>query len=256
MIMKKIILMYHDVFKSSPAESGFQNNGALIYKISVEHFERQVQLLSQYCSCSGLDKSSVLFSFDDGGISFHTYIASILENYDFRGLFFISTFYIGKKGFLSEEQIKDLFKRGHFIGAHSHTHPTNMKYLADNELLQEWDVSCAILRNVIGENITVGSIPGGSCSRRVIQTMNTCGIDEVYTSIPTIRVKEKLGCKVFGRYGVKSVMSDKYVLSIVTSKTVRNKIFLKKELLGIAKIILGDKYTAVRKHILYRRKEK
>ena len=41
--MNKIALMYHDVYKQSGTESGFQNESAFQYKISEEEFESHVK---------------------------------------------------------------------------------------------------------------------------------------------------------------------------------------------------------------------
>ena len=89
--MNKIALMYHDVYKQSGTESGFQNESAFQYKISEEEFESHVKEISKYCVNNNVD---VLFTFDDGGISFLTIIAPILEKYNQKGIFFISTQYI------------------------------------------------------------------------------------------------------------------------------------------------------------------
>ena len=80
----------------------------------------------------------VLFTFDDGGISFLTIIAPILEKYNQKGIFFISTQYIDTPLFLTKKQIKELRERGHIIGSHSHSHPQNISELANSDLLEEY----------------------------------------------------------------------------------------------------------------------
>ena len=86
----------------------------LQYKVEESAFEEQVKALQ------GKD---VVFSFDEGGESFHTKASPLLEQYGFKGVFLISTKYIGTQGFLTEEQVKELAERGHVVGSHSHTHP-------------------------------------------------------------------------------------------------------------------------------------
>ena len=87
--------MYHDVYDKKKAESGFQNQEALVYKINVIDFENQVKKISSF-----KEKYDIRFTFDDGGSSFYTLIAPILEKYNFKGYYFISSDFINKKGFL------------------------------------------------------------------------------------------------------------------------------------------------------------
>ena len=89
--------MYHDIVTKTDKSSGFQNDSAFQYKVEESAFEEQVKALQ------GKD---VVFTFDDGGESFLTKIAPILEKYGFKGVFFISTKYIGTQGFLTKEQVK------------------------------------------------------------------------------------------------------------------------------------------------------
>lgn len=42
--MKKVVLMYHDLYLHSSSESGFQNDSAFQYKIQVNEFEKQVEV--------------------------------------------------------------------------------------------------------------------------------------------------------------------------------------------------------------------
>jgi peptidoglycan/xylan/chitin deacetylase (PgdA/CDA1 family) len=58
----------------------------------------------------------LLFTFDDGGVSFLDLIAPALERHGWRGLFFIATNWIGSPGFLKASQIAELRQRGHHIG--------------------------------------------------------------------------------------------------------------------------------------------
>lgn len=110
--MDTICLMYHDIVTRDDKSSGFQNESAFQYKVNEKDFEKQVKALR------GKD---VIFSFDDGGVSFITEAAPILEKYGFKGFFFISTKYIDTPGFLSREQVKCLAEHGHCVGSHSYT---------------------------------------------------------------------------------------------------------------------------------------
>ena len=139
--------MYHDIEKRGEYKSGFQNDTAFHYKIDLDAFEAQVKALAY--------NDDIVFTFDDGGSSALFLAAPILEKYGRKGLFFICTQYIGQPGFLTEKQITELENRGHLIGSHSHTHPSNMASLSINEIRKEWGKSCGILEKILGKRIEI-----------------------------------------------------------------------------------------------------
>lgn len=154
-----IRIMYHDVYRSIVQESGFQFSTSFPHKINATKFEEHVKFVLNYCKQNNLSQDNIEFTFDDGGESFHSVIAPILEKYGFRGIFFISTSYIGTDKFLTVEQVKALYQQGHIVASHSHTHPRNMTGLSVNELLKEWKTSVQILEEIIQAPVTIASIP-------------------------------------------------------------------------------------------------
>ncbi len=229
--------MYHDIVSSNDKKSGFQNENAFMYKVDETSFEEQV---------SALAHNDVLFTFDDGGDSFITKAAPILEKYGKKGMFFISTKYIGNSGFLTEEQIRQLHSRGHRIGSHSHSHPSNISTLKDDDIFAEWAESVEVLSRIIGETIAIASIPNGYASKDVIKQAVRAGITELYTSTPTTRAKIKESIVLRGRYVVHSSSSTNCVLEIVNSKTKRFTMSVKWAMLEAIKSLLGNNYDKVK----------
>ena len=172
-----INLMYHDLTVDGDSSSGFQNTTAFQYKVDVEVFEETLQLLR--------GREDVTFTFDDGGVSFLTLAAPLLERYGRRGVFFISTKYVGTPGFLTREEVGKLERRAHIIGSHSHSHPENITLLSEEEQREEWEMSCRELEQMLGHPIELISIPNGyvtAASRRLFDTLKdvkriyyTCG---------------------------------------------------------------------------------
>ena len=181
----KVVLMYHDVYHHDNMESGFCRERDMLYKLDSQVFEDQVKSISDYLKTKNLSKDSVVFSFDDGGKSFYTVIAPILEKYGYKGLFFISTKYIGADTFLSASQIRELNDRGHIIGSHAHTHE-HLYTLSEEQVHQEWKTSTRLLSEIINRPIEYASIPNGDLSDSGVRIMNKLGIKYIYTSIPTI----------------------------------------------------------------------
>lgn len=251
-----VVLMYHDVFTRDKKESGFQAVGAVPYKISVEDFEKQLIAIRDYCKYNRVSKEAVNLTFDDGGVSFYTVISDILEKYGFKGVFFISTAYVGTDGFLSREQIKILAERGHEIGAHSHTHPSlnDASKMKEQELLDEWVTSIKYLNEILNYSITSVSLPNGFCSKTTLKSIAECGIKQVYTSTATTKRKYWNGIEMIGRYAIQDGMSPEHVLSIVNNPIVRMKLRIKNSMLSIVKFILGNCYSKFKKWLLLRRK--
>lgn len=247
---KRVVLMYHDVYADDTSESGFQNVGAMPYKVNRKEFEQQVALIHDYCQEKGIDKSNISFTFDDGGRSFLYIVAEVLERYGFWGTFFIATAYIDTAGFLTKDEVLELKKRGHLIGTHSHTHPERMDTLQGTKLQEEWAVSCSILSEILDAPMSIASIPNGFSSKAVLQAMIDNGITLIYDSTPTTKKRSYKGVTIVGRYAITNDMSPASVLSIIKSPYKRASITLRYDILKFAKIVLGDSYLRIRDRLL------
>lgn len=247
---RTISLMYHDIIGHDVAESGFQNKTALKYKVTASAFEEQVKQIRKYLDLKKLPDSAVSFTFDDGGESFLIHAAPILEKYGFKGVFFISTGYIGNKGFLDANQIRALIERGHVVGSHSHSHPERMSVLSSKEIHYEWNISQLMLNEILGYKPQMASIPNGYSSEEIINSITSAGIHDVYTSQPTSKTKNMGNCTLIGRYAVTTDMSTDDVLSIVISPYKRYKIECRQQILDLAKKLLGNYYLSIRKKLI------
>lgn len=242
--------MYHDLYHRDKCESGFQNSTALKYKVSGEAFEAHVKAIAKYIESAHLQTDIVDFTFDDGGVSFLTIAAPILEKYGFKGKFYISTAYLGSKGFLSKEQVRELYQRGHYVGSHSHTHPERMCILTDEQIGKEWAVSQAILKEIIGCSPNLASIPNGYSSRRVIDCMLKSGIYLVDTSAITTQIKRYKSATIRGRYAITEETTVDNIIQLVSSPFYRFNKWVRYEILEIAKVVLGNSYLIIRKKFL------
>ena len=244
--MRPVVLMYHDLYRKNPSESGFQNDTAIKYKVEEKKFEKQVSGIKQWLTDNQLPLCNVEFTFDDGGESFLTIAEQILERYGFRGTFFIATEFIDTPGFLTKEQIKDLVERGHAIGSHSHSHPERMAALSAADITQEWSRSKNILENILDAPITVASIPNGYFSDKVLKVMVALGYSCIYTSNPTTRRQNRNGAVVAGRFAVTDYDANDKVVCIITSPVRRLQANVRFRSLAIAKTLLGNSYIAIR----------
>lgn len=246
----QIVLMYHDVVRHDCSESGFQNPTALKYKVKAVEFERQIAAIADYLKIKRLAHDTIEFTFDDGGVTFLTEAAPILERYGFKGVFFIATQRIGTEGFLTKKQIVELRDRGHIIGAHSHTHPERMNVLSRQQIENEWNTSIKILEDILDDKIACASIPNGYSSTEVLDAMLQAGITKIHTSEPTTSCRRHGLAMVKGRYAITDADTIVSVMKIVDSRFTRIVKAARFRGLALAKTLLGESYLKIRNVLL------
>lgn len=244
--------MYHDVYHNTASESGFQNIGAIPYKLKSADFEQQIDKIANYCESSFTDKTQIALTFDDGGESFHSIIAPILEKNGFKGYFFITTSLIGTPGFLSKDQIIDLHLRGHIIGTHSHTHPKNISELAVVDLGKEWSFSVEILNKILSAKIKTASIPGGFYSEQSRIALKQNGIEMIFTSFPTNKIIHKSNDQyIIGRFAIKAgTNNDNFVKLIKNYHMIRFCKYIQWMGLALTRLVLGNDYYRIREILI------
>ena len=207
-------IMYHDVVEEGNfAASGFSGAGADRYKLERKEFARHLEAIRGAAA-----SREVCLTFDDGGASAFAPVAGMLEQYGWRGHFFVTTDWIGRPGFLSADQIRELDRRGHTIGSHSCSHPTRMARISWEQMLREWQASTERLREIVGHTVEVASVPGGYYSRRVAEAAAQAGIRTLFTSEPTDAVEWVNGCRVLGRYAVRQGMGPEWPAGFAAGK--------------------------------------
>jgi peptidoglycan/xylan/chitin deacetylase (PgdA/CDA1 family) len=211
--IKLFTLAYHDVVSAEdPDNSGFAVTGAAVYKLSPLRFREHLHAVKNrvekppaIIDTISLDEASDAFwllTFDDGGVGAYLHTADILEQFGWRGHFFVTTDFIDQPGFLNKWQIMQLRKRGHVIGSHSCSHPERMTALDGDLLFDEWRNSINVLSEMLDEHVTTASLPGGYYSRQVAQAAARAGITVLFTSEPVSTPCHVDGCTVIGRYAV------------------------------------------------------
>lgn len=264
--MQAIALMYHDVVPPGCWDaSGFPGADADLYKVDCDEFRGhlaaiQQSLRQELTTASALlarpvsqTECPVLLTFDDGGVSALQYAADILEEFGWRGHFFVTAGRIGTPGFLNRSQIQELSRRGHVIGSHSYTHPTRMAYCSTSQLHDEWRSSVLSLSEILGQPVQVASVPGGYYSRNVAVTAAAQGIKLLFNSEPVTRAQTIDGCLVLGRYTVKRGYEPRWPAAIVAGdRRLRTQEYLFWNGKKLAKMVLGGAWLRARVMLLER----
>lgn len=104
------------------------------------------------------------FTFDDGSLSHFTRFLPILDKFGFKGSFYIITDQVGLANKMTWSQIAALYRQGHEIGSHTHTH-ASLPALSDEKL----DFELKASKNKLTPfGATTLSYPFGDYDRRVI----------------------------------------------------------------------------------------
>jgi peptidoglycan/xylan/chitin deacetylase (PgdA/CDA1 family) len=259
-----LVLLYHDVVQEGAEASGFPGGGAARYKLDRAEFTAHLDAIAQSAAVPPsllpppgaltAGRTPLLLTFDDGGVSAATVIADELERRGWRGYFFITVDYLGRPGFVSREQVRDLARRGHGIGSHSCSHPARMSSCPRPHLLDEWRRSREVLSEILDESVTTASVPGGYYSRAVAETAAEAGYRYLFNSEPTTRVRAVGACQILGRYTLYRGMTARMAAALAAGRVPalwRQAAAWK--LKKVLKTVGGSAYLGLRRVVLDRR---
>jgi len=115
------------------------------------------------------------FSFDDGA-ELDVKVASILDDYGFRGTFYVPTNH--KMSLTGLKLISNL----HEIGGHTTNHPANIKLLDDQDLSDEIEQNRRYLHRHTGQAIKKFCYPKGRFDDRIIGAVQRAGFMQARTT--------------------------------------------------------------------------
>lgn len=172
---KFAVLTYHSVGSSN------------IASISTDNFEKHIKLLIRnnyhaidwkYRHSTKDIKKRYLITFDDGYQDNYQYALPILEKYNIKAIFFITTAFINNEKDITKDfasysglapmswsEISDLVTCGHTVGLHGHTHQDFSKMSSD-ESLKEMEISSHIIYEKLGINSDCFAYPFGQIHHR------------------------------------------------------------------------------------------
>lgn len=210
-------LLFHDVYQDRPDESGFRGAAADRYKLPLDAFRRQLRSIGAVRDDAPVDVTRVpqspgsapwAFSVDDGGISYHSLLAPLLAERGWIGHCLVTTDRLGQPGFLHPRHVRELHDAGHVIGSHTASHPRRIDACGWNRLVDEWARSKAVLEDITGSEILVGSVPGGYFVPRVARAAREAGLRFLFTSEPETTTRLMHDCRVLGRYTIRRNSPD------------------------------------------------
>jgi peptidoglycan/xylan/chitin deacetylase (PgdA/CDA1 family) len=129
------------------------------------------------------DKKKIVITFDDGCETDLSVAAAILQEFNFNATFYVVAGFVGQKGYLSINQLRELSDMGFEIGSHSMTHRF-LTDLSSSDLISEVTEPKARLEQYLGEKINHFSCPGGRFNHKVVRAVKEAG----YLTMATSRI--------------------------------------------------------------------
>lgn len=160
--------MYHDVTPEPSAVGG----GATFFSVSRAGFERQLDTIASMglrgCSIaevlSGDAANRVAISFDDGDFGQAARAFPALAARGMTATFFVTTGWIGRAGYASWEQLREMRASGMAVESHTHTHPF-LSELSDAAVRDELRRSRDLIGQELGAPASMIALPGGDAPR-------------------------------------------------------------------------------------------
>ena len=172
------VLFYHDVH----CEKKYTETSTVI-KLFQDHITTIHLLGFEIVSDIYKKTGQLKIQFDDGFKGVYECI-ELIKKHKIPIEIFIVTSWIGKQGYLSEKEIKEL-QASNLVRFSSHTHThRNLGEINDDEIHDELRKSKQLLEDITGEEVKSLCFPKGSFSNSVIQIAKELGYDEQYSSLP------------------------------------------------------------------------
>jgi len=131
-----------------------------------------------------LAQNTVAITFDDG-CNTNLIAAALLKQAGFSATFYIISGLLGRNGYLSAGEVRELFDAGFEIGSHSMDH-RYLPTLCENDLRKELLQSKDQIEQIIGSGLEHLSCPGGFWSRTVAELAKQFGYSSVATSASSV----------------------------------------------------------------------
>ena len=185
-------LMYHELGRAGRPTCR-REPGYLRYVLPEADFRAQLdhlrahgfQGLSVGAALAGrpAPQKAVAITFDDGCETDLLVAAPLLQDRGFEATFYVVAGFVGRPGFLTGVQVRQLAELGFEIGCHSMTH-SYLTDLDDGQLRVEIVAAKDRLEQLTGRPVGQFSCPGGRWDGRVARLAREAG----YASVATSRV--------------------------------------------------------------------
>ncbi len=173
------VLYYHDVHEDGCVPETDMSTPMSLFKqhielIRVNGFEI-VDVITK-------PTNQIVLTFDDGYLGVYKN-KGFFVNQGLKPTIFLITGAIGKRTFMGSDQIHELQNHGFVFQSHTHSHP-DLNLLNDEQLLDEFSKSNAILEKLLKKEVKEICFPKGFFNDRTVELAYKCGYKVLYSSLP------------------------------------------------------------------------
>jgi|GEM_PF-347742 peptidoglycan/xylan/chitin deacetylase (PgdA/CDA1 family) len=143
--------------------------------------KRNADAPKETATSNGAGGPRVVFTFDDGCETDLLFAAPTLKEAGFGATFYVTVTHLGRRGYLSEGQLRELADCGFEVGSHSLTH-SYLHDLPDGRVRAEVSESKERLEHLTGRSVRHFSCPGGRWDARVARFAREAGYESLVTS--------------------------------------------------------------------------
>lgn len=252
-----VCLMYHDVVADRAPGAGSD----AFFSVTERTFTHHLRLMRDagLAGCSiadalvGGENDRVAISFDDGTLGQAVRAFPALARNGMKATFFITTDWVGRPGFATWSQLREMRAAGMAIESHTHTHPF-LSELSERDLRDELSRSRDLLAEQLGAIPRMIALPGGDAPRRELRRIiGEEGYEVVATSRWGVNGRRNAEtCPSIRRCTVRGQSSDHAFLSVTAGDPwLRLRKRAREELLAFVRRSLGPtRYARLRRDVL------
>lgn len=125
----------------------------------------------------GLPDKPIVLTFDDGYVDFYTNAVPVLRSHDFSAVAFIVSGFLGRAGYMSEEQVLAVHSAGFEIGGHTVDH-VSLTRQSNDGLTYQLSACKERLERLLGEPVVSFAYPYGSFGAREVAAVQAAGYED------------------------------------------------------------------------------
>ena len=250
-------LMYHEL--QVPGRKLCEDGaGYLPYVVAADDFRQQLKVVETN-KWRGLNvtealetgkdaEPAVCFTFDDGCATDLHVAAPLLREKNFNATFYVTVNHLGRPGYLTQPELRELSDLGFEIGSHSMSHRL-LNDLSGEEIEIELVDSRKRLEEILGKPVVHFSCPGG----RVNQLITEVAADAGYKTLATSHIGMNFADSdhfALKRIAIKNGLNAKGFEGLCTGKGLLIK-QSEEQILKMGKRLIGNqRYERIRATIL------
>ncbi|HEY1869811.1 MAG TPA: polysaccharide deacetylase family protein [Chitinophagaceae bacterium] len=183
------ILCYHQIRDWTTSDS----KRAKDYIVPVNNFRDQIKFLADngYHSISPdqlynyllkgtpLPSKPIMITFDDTREEQYSIADKELSKYGFKGVYFVMTVSLDKRGYMTKEQVKQLSDEGNTIGSHTWDH-SNVKNYVASDWVKQIDKPSKQLEEITGRPIQYFAYPFGLWNEAAVEQIKQRGFKAAF----------------------------------------------------------------------------